>query len=122
MNTNQQQVAARVLRWTLGLVVLWESYQFAVSATAKHHLQQMGLPEWVAPALGGAEIVAAIIFLVPKLGRIGGYFLLGIFAAAAILHVLHRQIAIGPLLVYSAAVFACISANDRTESSDLAKN
>jgi hypothetical protein len=76
----------------------------------------MGLPEWVTSALGGAEIVAAIIFLVPKLGRIGGYFLLGIFAVAAILHVLHRQIEIGPLLVYAAAVFACMSANDRTQS------
>jgi len=116
VNTNQQQVAARVLRWTLGLVVVWESYQFAFSAAARHHLQQMGLPEWVASALGGAEIVAAIIFLLPRLGRIGGYFLLGIFAVAAILHVFHRQIEIGPLLVYSAAVFACMSANDRTES------
>ena len=115
MNTHQQQVAARVLRWTLGLVVLWESYQFAFSAAARNHLRQIGLPEWVVPALGGAEIVAAIIFLVPKLGRIGGYSLLGIFAVAAILHVLHRQFEIGPLLVYGAAVFVCMSANDRTE-------
>lgn len=111
MNAPQQQVAARVLRWTLGLVVLWESYQFGFGPGARH-LQQMGLPQWIAPALGGTEIVAAILFLVPKLDRIAGYSLLLIFAVAAALHVLHGQFEIGSLLVYGAAVFMCMSAND----------
>ena len=114
MNPRQQEVAAKVLRWTVGLVVLWESYQFGFSAAAASHLQRMGLPQWVAPALGCTEIVAAILFLVPKLGRIGGYSLLVIFAVAAVLHVLHGQFQIGPLLVYGAAVFTCTSAHDRT--------
>jgi len=74
----------------------------------------MGLPQWVAPALGGAEIVAAMLFLIPKLGRIGGYSLLVIFAVAATLHILHGQFEIGPLFVYGAAVFVCMSANERT--------
>ncbi len=113
MNIRQQQVAAWVLRWTVGLVVLWESYQFGFSEAATRHLHRMGLPQWIAPALGGTEIVAAILFLVPKLGRIGGYSLLVIFAVAATLHVVHGQFAIGPLLVYGAAVFTCVSANDR---------
>jgi len=75
----------------------------------------MGLPQWVAPALGGAEIVAAIIFLAPKLERIGGYSLLGIFALAATIHVLHGQFEIGPLFVYGAAVYMCMSVNNRAE-------
>jgi hypothetical protein len=115
VNTRQQQVATWVLRWTVGLVVLWESYQFGFSEAATRHLQRMGLPQWVAPALGGAEIVAAIVFLVPKLDRIGGYSLLVIFTAAATIHVLHGQFEIGPLLVYGAAVFMCMSASARTE-------
>jgi uncharacterized membrane protein YphA (DoxX/SURF4 family) len=110
MNT---QVAARLLRWTLALVVLWQSYEFGFGAATTNHLQRMGVPEWVAPALGGVEIVAAILFLVPKLGRIGGYSLLVIFAVAAMLHVLHGQFEIGPLFVYGAAVFTCISENGR---------
>ena len=57
---------------------------------------------------GGAEIVAVIFFLVPKLDRIGGYFLLAIFAVAAGLHVLHGQFEIGPLVVYGVSVWACI--------------
>lgn len=109
MNTRQNQVAAQLLRWTVGLVVLWESYQFASSAAARRHLLQMGLPQWAGPALGGAEIAAVILFLVPKLDRIGGYSLLAIFAVAAGLHVLHGQFEIGPLLVYGAAVWACLS-------------
>lgn len=113
MNIRQQQVAAWVLRWTVGLVVLWESYQFGFSEAATRHLQRMGLPQWIAPALGGTEIVAAILFLAPKLGRIGGYSLLVIFAVAATLHVFHGQFEIGGLLVYGAAVFACMSANHR---------
>lgn len=115
MSIRQRQVAALLLRWTVGLVVLWESYQFALSEAATRHLQRMGLPQWLAPALAGPEIVAAIVFLVPRLGRIGGYSLLVIFAVAATIHVLHGQVEIGPLFVYGAAVFMSISANDRTE-------
>ena len=113
MNTRQQQVATWALRWTVGLVVLWESYQFGFSEAAARHLHQMGLPQWIAPVLGGSEILAAILFLIPTLGRIGGYSLLAIFAVAATLHILHGQFEIGPLLVYGAAVFACMSTNDR---------
>ena len=113
MNTRQNQIAAQLLRWTVGLVVLWESYQFASSAAARRHLLQMGLPQWVAPALGGAEILSVIFFLVPKLDRIGGYSLLATFAIAATLHVLHGQFDIGSLFVYGAAVWACTSAHER---------
>ena len=113
VNTLQNQVAAQLLRWTVGLVVLWESYQFASSAAAQRHPLPLGLPQWAAPALGGAEILAAILFLVPKLDRIGGYSLLAIFAVAVGLHVLHGQFEIGPLFVYGAAVWASISGGER---------
>lgn len=86
------------------------SYKFAVSATAVQHLQQMRLPNWVAPALGGAEIVAAILFVLSRPACVGGYSLLLIFAIAALLHILHGEFQIGPLLVYAAAVLVCLSA------------
>jgi uncharacterized membrane protein YphA (DoxX/SURF4 family) len=108
MNTLHKLTCIAFLRWSLGLVVLWESYQFAASPASVHHLQRMGMPVWMAPVLGGIEIVAAVIFLIPRLRRVGGYSLLAIFAIAATLHILHRQFEIGPLLVYSAAVLACV--------------
>ena len=110
----RQQITKTVLRWTVGLVILWESYQFRFSDAATRHLQQMGLPQWTAPVLGGTEILAAILFLIPMLGRIGGYSLLVIFLVAAALHILHGQFRIGPLLVYGAAVFVCLPAHDES--------
>jgi DoxX-like family len=116
MSIMQKSMAMSFLRWSLGLVVLWESYRFAVSTTAVHHLQGMGLPAWIAPVLGGMEIAAAVVFLVPKLRRVGGYSLLAIFAIAAALHILHREFEIGTLVVYCAAVLVCIPAGaPRTE-------
>jgi len=100
-----------LLRWTLALVVLWESFRFAVSPGAARHLEGMGLPSWLAPALGGVEIAAALLFLVPSLRRIGGWSLLVIFAFAAALHLLHGEFQIGPLIVYSAAVLVCMAAS-----------
>jgi len=107
------------LRWSLGLVVLWESYRFSVSTAAAHHLQSMGLPPWIAPTLGGAEIAAAVMFLIPRLSRMGGYSLIVIFAIAAVLHILHGQFEIGQLVVYSAAVLVCLSASAAHPGEDL---
>lgn len=67
------------------------------------------VPGSIAPVLGGVEIGAAVVFLVPKLRRIGGYALLAVFAIAAVLHILHGQFDIGPLLVYNAAVLVCVA-------------
>lgn len=118
MNPTVQRIGIPLLRWTLGLVLVWESYRFAVSDFAAHFLAKIGLPHWVAPVLGGAEIVAAILFLIPAATVIGGYFLLFIFAVAALLHFLHRAFDVSGLLVYAAAVIACItnSGKERPEA------
>ena len=76
----------------------------------------MGLPGWIAPVLGTIEMGAVAVFLVPKLRRIGGYALLAIFAIAAVLHVLHGQFEIGPLVVYSTAVLVCVADGAPQES------
>lgn len=110
MSIFQKATSVSLLRWSLCLVLLWESCQFAISTAAAHHLQKMGLPSWIAPALGGTEAFAAILFLLPVLRRAGGYSLLVIFTAAVLLHILHGQFEIGSLLVYSAAVLVCMPA------------
>jgi len=116
MSPQMERLAIPLLRWTLGLVVVWESYRFAVSSSAAHFLVKAGLPQWVAPVLGGAEIVAAILFLIPVATVFGGYLLLFIFAIAALLHILHGAFDVSGLLVYSAAVFACISHSRQTQT------
>jgi hypothetical protein len=109
MNSRLERFAIPALRWTLGLVILWESYRFAVSDFAAHFPARAGLPHWVAPVLGGSEIIAAILFLIPAASVVGGYSLLFIFAVAAIVHFLHGAFDVSGLLVYAMAVIVCIT-------------
>jgi DoxX-like protein len=108
MSANRQRAALTALRWTVGIVVLWQSYRFIVSTAAVRNLQHMGLPQWFVPLIGGVELVAAALFLVPKLDRIGGYSLLVVFAVACAIHGLHGELE-AALLVYAAAVVACMA-------------
>jgi DoxX-like family len=109
MNKGLAKVAIPILRWTLGVVVLLESIHATLSPSAAHHFAKMGIPAWAGRTLGGTEIAAAILFLVPISSAIGGYLLLATFAVAATIHLLHGESDVGGLLVYAAAVIACIA-------------
>jgi hypothetical protein len=109
MNTRLAYFSTPLLRWTLGLVVILESFLFVFSAPAAHFLAKAGLPPWIQPVLGGAEILAAVLFLVPLTIAIGGFLLLMIFAFAVLLHILHGQYQVGELFVYAAAVIVCMA-------------
>ncbi len=65
MNQQLKRFAIPGLRWAVGVVVLLESVRFVLSPSAAHHIAQVGLPPWIRPALGGSEIIAALLFLVP---------------------------------------------------------
>jgi len=119
MNARLARVSVPLLRWTLGLVVLLESCQFVFSNSAAHFFAKTGLPSWLRPALGGAEIVAAVLFLVSFTTRIGSYLLLIIFGLAALVHILHGQYDVGGLVVYAVAVFVCMA---HTENSTAEAN
>lgn len=106
--SNRQRIALVVLRWSVGLVVLWQSWRFVISSAAAHHFYRLGLPHWIHPLLGIAEMAAAVFFLIPKWNRAGGYALLAIFSVAGLLHVLRGEFEIGPLVVYAAAVLVCV--------------
>lgn len=109
MNKRLQNLALPMLQWTLGLVVAWESCEFAFGPAAMRMFAKTGLPGWIRPVLGCAEIVAAILFLVPAATFIGGYALLVIFFLAAVIHILHGWYDVGGLVVYAAAVLACMA-------------
>lgn len=64
--------------------------------------------------MGGGEILAAVLFLVPYTARAGSYLLLVIFALAAVVHVLHGQYNVGGLVVYAAAVIVCMTRHENT--------
>jgi hypothetical protein len=110
MNPKLKKLAVPGLRWTLGLVVLIESFRLAFELATIQHFARTGLPQWVRVVLAGGEIIAAILFMVPSV--IGGYALIVIFAFAAALHVLHGQYDIGALVVYGMAVLVAMANRD----------
>lgn len=109
MNTRLKDFSIPLLRWTLGLVVLLQACQFVFSSSAAHFLAKSGLPYWLRPVLGGAEIIAAVLFLLPWTALLGSYLLLVIFALAVLVHILHRQYEVEGLVVYAAAAFVCMA-------------
>lgn len=104
-------------------MVALQSCLFVFSASAAHFLAKTGLPSWIQPVLGGAEILAAILFLVPFTMAVGGYLLLVIFAFAALLRILHGQYQVGELFVYAVAVLVCTAnAESRKAGATLERN
>jgi hypothetical protein len=99
-----------ILCWCVGLVVLIESCLFVFSPARAQDFARSGLPHLIRPVLGAAEIIAAILFLIPATRLAGGRALLTIFVAAALIHVLHGQSDVGGLVVYGAAVYAVLAA------------
>jgi hypothetical protein len=116
MNARLAQSSILLLRWTLGLVIVLESFEFVFSNSAAHFLARAGLPFWIRPVLGGAEIIAAILFLVPFTATMGSYLLRLVFGFAALIHILHGQYEVGGLVVYAAAVLVCMAhAENKTQ-------
>lgn len=116
-----KKIAIPLLRWTLGLVVLFESIHFTFARSAAQHFAKTGLPPWIRPALGGSEIVAALLFLTPAAISVGGYLLLFIFAIAIVFHFLHGQFDGAALIVYGMAVVVCI-ANRNQEAANVSRD
>jgi hypothetical protein len=109
MNPRLKRFAVEGLRWTLGLVVLFESCRLAFWPSQIHAFSKTGLPGWIRPGLAGGEIVAAVLFLVPLTSVAGSYLLLVVFLLAALVHVLHGQYDVGVLAVYSMAVLVSLA-------------
>lgn len=96
------ELSLTILRFVVGLVI--GGYSVALVA-AQHH----GKVHHSLLLLGLAELIAAILFLIPATVRIGGIALLAVFVAAALFHILHGEYSLGYLAVYAAATFAVIS-------------
>jgi hypothetical protein len=113
MNAVLKRVSLPLLKWSTGLVVLWQSWlTFRSSLT---HLNAAGHSSALAHVrlvLSGAEILAATLFLAPRTTKTGGYALLVIFLLAIVIHTFHGDFGgLGILVLYGAAVMVCIAYN-----------
>jgi len=117
MKAIDKRIAMTGLHWTVGVIVGVESALFAFSASTARHLSHMGLPPWIGLVIGVIELLASLLFLVPASKRAGGFGLLAIFAIAIVLHFLHGEYNVGPLVVYGAAVWAVLADSRNLASS-----
>ena len=109
-------ISVPLLRWTLGLAVIMESCEFIVFTSAAHFMAKTGLSFWLRPTLGGVEIIAAVLFLIPYTAKFGSYVLLTIFGLAALFHLLHGQFHVEGLVVYAAAVLVCLEYENKSSA------
>jgi len=111
MNAALKRLSLPLLKWSTGLVVLWQSWLTFHSSVG--HLNARGHSSALAHVrlvLSGAEILAAAFFLVPRTTKMGGYALQVIFLLAIVVHTLHGDFGgLGVLVVYGAAVMVCIA-------------
>ncbi len=113
MNNDRGRSALLVLQWVLGLVILAEAATFAFSPTSAHTFAKTGLPDVIRLVLAWGEMVAAILFLIPRAIVTGGWLLIGVLVLAIVLHFLHGWWNVGSLVVYAAATWAVMAGRDR---------
>ena len=111
MNNATRNFALHFLRWSTGLVVLWGSWQtFYGTLRHLHAPDHSAALMHVRIVLSGAEILAAVLFLIPPSEKVGGFLLLISFGLAVVIHALHGDVSgVEVLFVYGAAVFACLA-------------
>jgi len=95
----------RVLRLTLGTVILVEAILFILPGAA-HSFSRTHMPAVVRMILGVGEIVGCVLMLIPQTAVRGAWLLLAVFVFAILLHLLHGMYDIGNVVIYAAAAFA----------------
>lgn len=109
MNSNRERLSLLALQWALGLVLFIEGAVFAFSPASAHAFAKTGLPDFVRLGLAWAEMAAAVVFLVPRATKIGGWLLIAVLLCSIALHVLHGWLDVGGLLIYIVGAWAVMS-------------
>jgi DoxX-like family len=104
MTEQQMKTSLTGLQWTLGLVILIEAVLF-VMPSARHDFAATRMPDILRLVLGWGEIIGAVLLLIPRTAVRGGWVLVGIFALAIVVHLLHGMFNVGSLAIYAAAAW-----------------
>ena len=112
MSQEANKLARTGLQWSLGLVLIYECSRLIFSAGARHSFETTHLPQWLRLAIGSAELLGAILFLIPPAVLVGGRLLLATFGVAAIIHILHGQTGVGYLVIYAMAVLTVMTGSE----------
>ncbi len=102
-----------ILQILVGLVVMVQSLLLALNERTAQAFAHTGLHDGFRHVLSWSEVAAAVLFLIPATRRLGGWCLLVVLAAAAVMHLMSGQWNIGSLMVYAAAVVVTLTHCDR---------
>jgi hypothetical protein len=102
--TRTAKFARTGLRWSLGLVLIYECTRLLLSSGPHGHI-----PHALVMAIAAVELLGAILFLIPPTLAAGGRLLLATFLVAAIVHILHAQFDVGFLVIYAMAVLTVMT-------------
>ena len=105
MSDSRQKAALTGLQWTLGVVIMIEAVLF-VLPSAREGFARTHMPDIVRQVLGWGEIVGCILLLIPRTTVRGAWGLVGIFALAIVIHLLHGILNVGNLVIYTGAAWA----------------
>jgi hypothetical protein len=94
-----------LLRWSVALVLGSQAGALIISIVRGEHIDA---PIAAALALGVVELVAAVVFLVPRAVAVGGVALLATLVAAAIVHLVLGKAPPASFAVYAAALWVVI--------------
>jgi hypothetical protein len=104
MKTQVSKTALLALQWSVGVVLFIEAALLAYSKTEIHFSGHPGIHHWIRLALAWAEMLACLVFLIPRTMKQGATLLIIVLALAALVHALHGNFEIGGLLIFAAAV------------------
>jgi hypothetical protein len=110
MNQQLNRIAVPGLRWTMALVVLWQSWRELLHTVNAIHSQNHSLSLiWVRLILSTAKITAVLLFLWRPTRLAGSYGLLVVFVLAIGIHMAHGEWGILFLSVYAMAVLVSLA-------------
>lgn len=115
MNDTKLSFWIRVLWLVVGSVALIQAAVFLFTLYGAEHSSRQNPLFWIQSVLAFSEIIAALLFLVPRTFVVGAWALPAVFLFAMLLHVAHGEFGvIGGLLVYSVAVLV-VKANNNSQ-------
>ncbi len=109
MKVQVNKTALLGLQWSLGVVIFIEAALLAFSKSEIQFSGHAGVHHWIRIVLAWSEMLACVLFLVPRAMKLGTLLLIAVLALAALVHVLRGNFQIGGLLIYAAAVAVVVS-------------
>ena len=75
----------------VGMIGLSGAHKLIDSGPWALHFTRWGVPTWLIPLVGVAEVVGALLLLIPRTAPIGGLLLAGVMLGAAVTHILNNE-------------------------------